>query len=51
VGPAEQNQAKVVALSIVYLGDDPRLGYELEKLRRYLRDEVVLPVGGRATES
>jgi MerR family transcriptional regulator, light-induced transcriptional regulator len=41
----------VVALSIVYPGDDPRLGYELEKLHRYLRDEVVFLVGGQATES
>lgn len=50
-GAAEQNAAKAVALSIVYPADDPRLGYELEKLRRYLRDGVALFVGGRATES
>jgi methanogenic corrinoid protein MtbC1 len=50
-GAAEQNEAKAVALSIIYPADDPRQGYELEKLRRYLRDGVVLFVGGRATES
>jgi len=41
----------VVALSIAYPGDDPPLGYALEKLRRYLRDGVGLLVGGRATDS
>jgi hypothetical protein len=45
------NRNKVAALSIVYPGDDPHLGFGLEKLRRYLRDGVVLFVGGRVTES
>lgn len=42
----ERHQAKAVALSIVYPGDDPRLGVELKKLRGYLPTQTIL-VGGR----
>ena len=45
---ARQDQARAVALSIVYPADDPHLGSELVKLRRYLDAAVVLLVGGRA---
>jgi DNA-binding transcriptional MerR regulator/methylmalonyl-CoA mutase cobalamin-binding subunit len=48
---ADQNRAKVVALSLVYPADDPRLVDELRKLRRYLSDGVRLIVGGRAAGS
>jgi methanogenic corrinoid protein MtbC1 len=46
---AVQNQAKVVALSIVYPTDDPHLEKELRLLRPYLPLEVVVIVGGRAS--
>lgn len=47
---AEVSQARAVALSIVYPADDASLEQELKKLRNYLRAEVRLIVGGRATE-
>jgi methanogenic corrinoid protein MtbC1 len=45
---ATQTRASVVALSIVYPGDDPNVGHELRKLRRALGANVTLLVGGRA---
>ncbi|MCG3118546.1 MAG: HTH-type transcriptional repressor CarH [bacterium] len=45
---ARQNQARAVALSIVYPADDPRLETELQKLRRLLPDEAAMLIGGRA---
>jgi DNA-binding transcriptional MerR regulator/methylmalonyl-CoA mutase cobalamin-binding subunit len=50
-GAAQQNETRVVALSLVYPADDPRLREELRKLRRYLAEEVILLVGGRAAGS
>ncbi len=50
-GAAQQNEAKAVALSIVYPANDPRLRDELSKLRRCLAKEVILLVGGRAAGS
>jgi len=47
-GAARQNCARVVALSLVYPEDDPRLEGELTKLRKLLPGEVALLVGGRA---
>jgi methanogenic corrinoid protein MtbC1 len=44
-----QNQAKIVALSIVYPTDDLHLEQELKLLRSYLPPEVVIIVGGRAS--
>lgn len=49
VGPAIQNRAKAVALSIIYPGDDENLPGELERLRRYLPAEIKIMVGGRAS--
>lgn len=43
---AIQTKASVVALSIVYPGDDPNVGHELRKLRRALPDNTIL-IGGR----
>jgi methanogenic corrinoid protein MtbC1 len=40
--------AGVVALSIVYPADDPRLGAEMERLRRLLGLDVVVLAGGAA---
>jgi methanogenic corrinoid protein MtbC1 len=45
---ATQTGARIVALSIVYPGDDPNVGHELCKLRRFLGADVALLVGGRA---
>ena len=50
-GSAIQNQARAVALSVVYPGDDEHLPAELEKLRRYLPPETKIIVGGRASGS
>lgn len=48
---ALQNQARAVALSIVYPEDDPNLPQELEQIRRYLPAQTELFVGGRAAEA
>lgn len=45
---AIQQQARVVALSIVHPSDDPSLPAELRRLRRLLPPDVVLFFGGRA---
>ena len=47
-GAALQNQAAVVALSIIYPEDDPDLAAELLRLRDDLPNETSLIVGGRA---
>jgi DNA-binding transcriptional MerR regulator/methylmalonyl-CoA mutase cobalamin-binding subunit len=47
-GAARQNRARVVALSLVYPEDDPRLESELTKLHELLPGEIALLVGGRA---
>lgn len=48
-GSALQNQARAVALSIVYPNDDEALPEELERLRRYLPSEIKIIIGGRAS--
>lgn len=47
---ASQNQARAVALSIVYPDDDPNVERELHDLRRFLPKNVAILVGGRAAE-
>lgn len=47
-GAAAQTRARAVALSVVYPSDDSRLAAEIEKLHRYLPDEVALLIGGRS---
>jgi methanogenic corrinoid protein MtbC1 len=47
-GAAEQAHARAVALSVVYPSDDPRLPSEIDRLGKYLPDEVALLVGGRS---
>jgi DNA-binding transcriptional MerR regulator/methylmalonyl-CoA mutase cobalamin-binding subunit len=42
----QQQSAKVVALSLVYPADDPRLHQELVALRRYVGQDVTLLIGG-----
>jgi DNA-binding transcriptional MerR regulator len=49
-GIVSQNQARAVALSIVYPDDDPNLERELRDLRRFLPKNVTILVGGRAAE-
>lgn len=46
-GAAAQSKALVVAISIVYPEDDPRLSHELTSLRRFLPSEVRILSGGR----
>jgi methylmalonyl-CoA mutase cobalamin-binding subunit len=48
---AEQIQARVVALSIVYPSDDARVVWELKKLRSFCAEGVALIVGGRGAEA
>ena len=43
----QQQEARAVALSMVYPADDPRVPNELLKLRRYLPKGVEVLVGGR----
>lgn len=50
-GAAIQNQARAVAMSIVFPDDDPNLASELESLRKHLPTEIKLITGGRAAES
>jgi len=45
---AKQQQARAVALSLVYPDDDPRLESELVRLRELLPPETKLITGGRA---
>ena len=47
-GAAKQNNARAVALSLVYPEDDSRLDGELTRLRALLPEEVPVLVGGRA---
>ena len=49
-GSALRMRARAVALSIVYPGDDPALGPQLEALRRFLPPEIAIVAGGRAAE-
>jgi methanogenic corrinoid protein MtbC1 len=46
-GAVDQNAARVIALSIVYPGDDPNVSHELRKLRRAVGNGVKILVGGR----
>jgi methanogenic corrinoid protein MtbC1 len=48
---AEACGAQAVALSIVHPGDDPRVGQEIERLRRLVADDVTIFVGGRAARN
>lgn len=50
-GAAVQNEAKAVALSLVYPEDDASLPAELESLRKYLPKECKIVVGGRAAKA
>lgn len=45
---ARRHGAKLVALSLVYPEDDPRLGEELRRLRDALLPETAVVAGGRA---
>lgn len=50
-GAVTQHQAKAVALSIVFPGDDPNLPGELEHLRRLAPPATRIIAGGRAATS
>ncbi len=45
------NNARAVALSVVYPADDPRVSNELEQLHGILGDKVRTIVGGRSVEA
>jgi methylmalonyl-CoA mutase cobalamin-binding subunit len=48
---AASTQARVVGLSIVHPEDDPRLIWELRKLRQSLGEGITVIVGGRAAHA
>ena len=48
---ARDKGARVVALSLIYPPDDPRLGDDLRRLRRLLPPSISLIVGGRASQA
>ncbi len=50
-GAVVRNQARALALSIVFPGDDPYLPAELDTLRKNVPETVKLIAGGRAAES
>ena len=50
-GAAFQNDAQVVALSLVYPDGDPNVERELHDLRRFLPKKVAVLVGGRAAHN
>lgn len=50
-GAAVQYQARAVALSIVFPGDDAHLAADLENLRQQLPAEIRIIAGGRAAAS
>lgn len=50
-GSVRQNNCKALILSIIYPEDDPALVQEIRKLRRSIRDNVVIIAGGRASKS
>jgi len=50
-GAVVRNQARALALSIVFPGDDPNLPSELEALQRNIPAQVRLIAGGRAAKS
>ena len=50
-GAAFQNDARVVALSLIYPEGDSNLERELRDLRRFLPKKVAILVGGRAAEN
>jgi DNA-binding transcriptional MerR regulator len=51
IGAVVQNQARALALSIVFPGDDPLLAGELETLRKQLPVGIKVIAGGRAAGS
>jgi len=50
-GAVIRNQARALALSIIFPNDDPNLAGELETLRKNLPNQVKLIAGGRAAGS
>ena len=46
----QQQDAKVVALSVVYPADDPRVIQDITMLRRYLPRDVEIIIGGSGSE-
>jgi methanogenic corrinoid protein MtbC1 len=42
-------KARAVALSLIYPSDDPRMGTQIESLRRHIGEGIVLIIGGAAS--
>jgi DNA-binding transcriptional MerR regulator len=47
----EKYGARVIALSLVYPADDPRLHMELHKLRRMVSDDIIIIAGGKSVKN
>jgi methanogenic corrinoid protein MtbC1 len=50
-GVAVQNQARAVALSLIYPEDDPRLENEFTRLRELLPKQIAIIAGGRVAHA
>jgi hypothetical protein len=48
---AGEQEARAVALSLIYPPDDPRVHAELRALRRYLGEETAIMAGGQEAET
>jgi methylmalonyl-CoA mutase cobalamin-binding domain/chain len=49
-GAAAHSEAKVICLSLVFPADDPKLPFEIKKLRRYLPQQTAIISGGQAAD-
>ncbi|MBD3217170.1 MAG: MerR family transcriptional regulator [candidate division Zixibacteria bacterium] len=50
-GASRKKSSQVIALSMVYPHDDPRINAELQKIRKFVGNEVKIIVGGAAADS
>ncbi len=50
-GAVVESHARAVALSVIYPADDARMASEIDRLRKYVPDEVAVVVGGRSAEN
>ena len=48
---SRKKDVKAIALSIVFPANDPAVIKELQRLRRFLPDKIIIIVGGRAAKS
>ncbi len=50
-GASRKKSSQAIALSIVYPHDDPHIAAELQKIRKFVGNEVKIIVGGAAADS